>query len=893
MATAGGDPHERLRDDVRSLGGMLGETLRLREGAALFEIVERVRALSKSGRAGSDRDLDALAALLRGLPVESAVPIARAFSHFLTLANIAEQHHRVRRRRAYLRDPSAAPQRGSSEETFTRLLARGISPDALHAATLALRVELVLTAHPTAITRRTLIQKHLRIASALAQQDRVDLTAPEREEILASLRREVLAAWETDEIRARRPTPVDETIAGLLIFEQTLWDAVPRFLRALGGALTRTTGRGLPLSAAPLRFGSWMGGDRDGNPTVTPEVTRLACSVARWMAADLYEREIAALRSELSITVATPELRARANGAREPYRAVLREVRDRLRATREHLGGELARADLLKGDAARSGAVRVSPYLSAAELIEPLELCHRSLVETGQTVIADGRLTDVLRRIAAFGVTLVRLDIRQHAARHAAALDAITRHRGLGAYLDWDEPRRQAFLTAALRDQNPLAPPDFPADEDVREVLDTFVLAGEMHPESLAAFVVSMAQAPSDVLAVEALQARSTNRLRIVPLFERVDDLGTAAGTLRDLLAIPEYRERIGRRQEVMIGYSDSAKDGGRLAANWALYRAQESIVEVCRDADVELTLFHGRGGSISRGGGPTYLAIQSQPPGSVNGRLRVTEQGEMIQAQFGLPEIAARTLELYTTATLGATLDVPAPPEPRWRPVIDRLAEDARGVYREVVYDDPRFIEYFRTATPEVELGTVPIGSRPVRRTQEMGVDSLRAIPWVFAWTQTRLLLPSWLGTGEALTAALQRGEHDVLREMYERWPFFRSTLDLIAMVLAESDARIAAEYDRRLVPPALQEVGADLRQRLERTVTSVLDVMGKERLLTENAVLRRSIEVRNPYVYPINLVQIELLRRLREDKDPDPQIANAFMVTVNGIAAGMRNTG
>lgn len=893
MAMVGTDPHERLRDDVRLLGGFLGETLQLREDPALYNIVERVRALSKSGRAGSDRDLDALAELLRALPVESAVPIARAFSHFLTLANIAEQHHRVRRRRAYLRDPAAAPQRGSCEETFTRLLARGVSTDALHAATASLSVELVLTAHPTAITRRTLIQKHLRIADALARQDRVDLTAPERDEVIASLRREVMAAWETDEIRARRPTPVDEAIAGLLIFEQTLWDAVPRFLRSLDGALTRATGRRLPLTAAPLRFGSWMGGDRDGNPSVTPEVTRLACNVARWMAADLYEREIAALRSELSITVATPELRSRGRGAREPYRAVLREVRDRLRATRDYLGGELARAELLKGDAAKPGAPRVEPYLSAAELREPLELCYRSLVDTGQMVIADGRLTDVLRRVAAFGVTLVRLDIRQHAARHADALDAITRHRGLGSYLEWDEPRRQAFLTAALRAPDPLVPSDLAASEDVREVLDTMALAGGMHQESLAAFVVSMAQAPSDVLAVQALQAHAENQLRVVPLFERIDDLGAAAGTLQALLSIPEYRDRIDGRQEVMIGYSDSAKDGGRLAANWALYRAQESIVDVCREARIELTLFHGRGGSISRGGGPTYLAIQSQPPGSVDGRLRVTEQGEMIQAQFGLPEIATRTLELYTTATLGATLDVPAPPDPRWRPVIQRLAEVARAVYREVVYDDPRFIDYFRTATPEVELGTVPIGSRPVRRTREGGVDSLRAIPWVFAWTQTRLLLPSWLGTGEALAAAIARGEHDILREMYERWPFFRSTLDLIAMVLAESDARIAAEYDRRLVPPPLQEVGGDLRRRLASTVKSVLEVMGKERLLTENAVLRRSIEVRNPYVYPINLVQIELLRRLREDREPDPQIANAFMVTVNGIAAGMRNTG
>src|SRR3954469_16132601 len=331
MATRTSDPHERLRDDVRMLGGILGETLRQREGAELYETVERVRALSKSGRAGSDRDLDAVAGLLRELPVESTVPIARAFSHFLTLANIAEQHHRVRRRRAYQHDPSAPPQRGSCEETFARLMEGGVSADDLHAATASLRIELVLTAHPTTITRRTLIQKHLRIAGALARQDRVDITAPERQEIAELLRREIMAAWETDEIRPRRPTPVDEAIAGLLLFEQTLWDAVPRFVRSLAGpgyarsldgALGAATGRPLALEAAPIHFGSWMGGDRDGNPTVTPQVTQLACLVARWMAADLYEREIGALRAELSMTVATAELRARAGGGGAPDRAL-------------------------------------------------------------------------------------------------------------------------------------------------------------------------------------------------------------------------------------------------------------------------------------------------------------------------------------------------------------------------------------------------------------------------------------------------------------------------------------------------------------------------------------------------------------------------------------------
>ncbi len=893
MTTRASDPHERLRDDVRMLGGILGETLRHREGPELYETVERVRALSKSGRAGSDSDLDAVAQLLRQLPVESTVPIARAFSHFLTLANIAEQHHRVRRRRAYQHDPTAPPQRGSCEETFARLLGAGVSPEILHDATASLRIELVLTAHPTTITRRTLIQKHLRIAGALARQDRRDLTVPERDEIAALLRREIMAAWESDEIRPRRPTPVDEAIAGLLIFEQTLWDAVPRFVRSLDGALRAATGKSLGLDAAPIRFGSWMGGDRDGNPTVTPKVTHLACAVARWMAADLYEREISALRAELSMTAATPELRERGRGAREPYRAVLRDVRDRLRATREQLGRQLAKAELFQADAPRPDGGRPVPYTSIEELIEPLRLCYDSLIATGQEIIAGGRLTDVLRRAAAFGLTLVRLDLRQHASRHAAALTAITEHRGLGRYEDWDEPRKQAFLIDAIGRNQSIVPANLAASDEVREVVETFRAAAEIHRESLAAYVVSMAQAPSDVLAVEALQAGAPSRLRVVPLFERVDDLDAAPATLRTLLAMPAYRERIDGRQEIMIGYSDSAKDGGRLSANWALYRAQEAIVEVCREAGVELTLFHGRGGSISRGGGPTYLSIQSQPPGSVEGRLRVTEQGEMIQAQFGLPDIAARTLELYTTATLGATLALPPAPEQRWREEMDRLADGARKVYRDVVYEDPHFIEYFRAATPEIELGSLPIGSRPARRVADGGVDSLRAIPWVFAWTQTRLLLPSWLGTGESLAAALERGELAVLREMYAGWPFFRSTIDLIAMVLAESDARIAAEYDRRLVPDGLHEVGADLRRRLAETTAAVLRVSGKERLLTENVVLRRSIEVRNPYVYPINLVQIELLRRLRESDEVDPQISKAFMVTVNGIAAGMRNTG
>ena len=863
------DPHAPLRDDVRMLGEMLGQTLRARSGDWLLDTVERVRVLSKAARQKGERDLEELGDLLDSLPVERAVPVARAFAHFLTLANIAEQHHRVRRRREHQQHPAAPPQPGSFEDTFARLLAAGVTPDALHATVSRMRVELVLTAHPTTIMRRTIAHTQRRIADALARQDRPDLTAVERQDIDTELRREIATMWETDEIRRERPTPVEEAVSGLLIFEQSLWDAVPRSLRLLDRALRRSTGRGLPLDAAPLRFGSWMGGDRDGNPTVTPDVTRRVCLTARWMARELYERDLAALQLELSMTDATEALREAAGGAREPYRAVMKGLRKSFRLKAEATG------------------------VTSEDLLQPLRLCYDSLVATGQQLIADGPLTDMIRRVHAFGATLVRLDIRQHASRHRAVIHTIAARLGADGYAEWPEERRVEFLVRHLA-----APPTNALDglpDDVDDVVETLRVAATIPAESLGAYVVSMAQAPSDVLGVEFLQALAGCRLRTVPLFEQVDDLGKAADTMAALLKIPAYRARIDGRQEVMIGYSDSAKDGGRLAANWALYTAQEALVRVCRAEGVELTLFHGRGGSISRGGGPTSLAIRSQPPGSVDGRLRVTEQGEMIQAQFGLPEIATRTLEVYATATLEATLATTAPPSAEWRTAMDRLAQTARRAYRAVVYEHPRFVEYFRKATPEVELATLPIGSRPARRRSagEHGVESLRAIPWVFAWTQTRLLLPSWLGADEALGESLARGERELLRTMYAQWPFFQSTIGLIETVLAESDVDIAEVYDRRLVPLDLQPLGAELRNRLTRASAAVLEVAGHATLLENNPVLRRSIDVRNPYVDPINLVQVELLHRLRTRDGEGEAISDAFMVTVNGIAAGMRNTG
>jgi phosphoenolpyruvate carboxylase len=885
MREMAADPHRPLRDDVRLLGDLLGETLRAHAGEALFRTVERVRGLAKSARGGNDAGFRALADELSRVPLDDSLPIARAFAHFLHLANIAEQHHRIRRRRAYERVPHAAPQRGSCQDGFALLLAAGIAPDQLYESVCALRIELVLTAHPTEVVRRTLVQKYNRIAALLARRDRPDLTPVEHDELTAALRGEIAAAWATSEVRWQRPTPIDEVRGGLVLFEQSLWDALPRFLRAVDRALRASTGRGLPIEATPIRFGSWIGGDRDGNPSVTPDVTRRACLLSRWMAADLYGREIEHLRDELSLSSCSDELRARVGDAPEPYRELLRTVRDRMLSTRRWV------EDALRSEGERPAASEV--YLDAQDLLDALRLCHRSLGETGHAPIASGRLTDVMRRVTAFGMALAPIDIRQDAARHEEALTAITVSLGLGSYSDWDEATRVAFLVRELSGRRPLTPPDLDPQPHVRDVLDTFRTIAFTPEGSLGAYVVTMTRQASDVLAVALLQkeAQVPRPLRVVPLFETSADLQNAGAVMDALLALPWYRDRIGGRQEVMIGYSDSAKDAGRLAAGWDLYRAQEDIVQACRRHDIRVTLFHGRGGSVGRGGGPTHLAIKSQPAGSIDGTIRVTEQGEMLQALFGLPDIALRTMEVYTTGTLEAWLAPGNPPAPEWRDCMDRLADEARAAYRRIVHGDPRFVEYFHASTPEAEIGELNIGSRPARRGGSTGVSGLRAIPWQFAWTQTRLMLGAWLGVEEALDSAATRGERDRLRQMYREWPQFQSSMGLIEMVLAKSDGRIAAEYDRQLVPDHLKPLGADLRARLQRAIRGVLDVTGRTELLEDTPVIRRSIDVRNPYVDPLNLVQIELLRRVRHE--PDAHVRNALMVTVNGIAAGMRNAG
>ncbi|MFS1524090.1 phosphoenolpyruvate carboxylase [Microbulbifer sp. 2304DJ12-6] len=884
------DQNSPLREDVRLLGEELGRVLREQAGEALFETVEAVRQAAVESRRTGEMQVDRLRQLLDTLDDETLLEVARAFSQFLNLANIAEQRQRERLHRQHQRFSGDPDSDQSLRQVLAELKNTGITQREIHTTLQELSVELVLTAHPTEVTRRTLIRKYDRVADLLAALDRPDLTQTEIQELRRHLHEQILSAWNTDEIRRARPTPVDEAKWGFATIEQSLWQAVPQAMRTIDEELALAGLAFMPVDWVPISLASWMGGDRDGNPNVTAAVTREVLLLARWMAADLYLRDVENLLADLSMHKASTELLAHTGPSHEPYRLVLRRVRNRLRTTRAQVEARLKRRPQPAGEG----------FDNSRQLFEALSLIDRSLRSVGLSAIADGQLRDTLRRLNCFGITLLRLDIRQESTRHTDALDALTRYLGLGNYANWEEDRKVQFLLCELDNRRPLVDEAFYhtdfCDEGVREVLDTCKVIAEQGPEGLGAYVISMAKMPSDVLAVMLLQkiANVHRPMRVVPLFETLDDLNNAAATMATLLNIAQYKQRVLKGQEVMIGYSDSAKDAGFLGAAWAQFRAQEALSGIFRNHGIPLTLFHGRGGSISRGGSPTRTALLSQPPGSVAGRIRVTEQGEMIRFKYGRPSVAAYNLEQYVAATLEATLMPPAEPRPEWRGQMDRLTEVSVRSYREVVRDDPALVAYLRTVTPETELSRLALGSRPARRKPDGGVETLRAIPWVFAWTQIRLMLPAWLGTGTALENALKHADEiELLRTMNRQWPFFQGVVDMLEMVLAKSDIRVACWYEERLTQEAaLVRLGGKLRQRLSRTVRALQQLTGRESLLDNNPVMRWSIRVRDPYTDPLHLLQAELMARLR-DRESDPVLESALMVTIAGIAAGMRNTG
>ncbi|MEQ8860379.1 MAG: phosphoenolpyruvate carboxylase [Pseudomonadales bacterium] len=861
-----------LRDDVRELGHLLGRVIADARGEAFLERIETIRALAKDARHGAAADWQRLSDYLADIPADDMVDVARAFNQFLNLANIAEQHHLTRPHR-------------------DRAVTLTLPDDPRLAKTLAeLDIELVLTAHPTEVLRRTLIQKYDAIAEALAARDRLAQrdqegasSATERD-----LQRLIAEAWHTDEIRQTRPSPQDEARWGFAVVENSLWEALPQAVREVDDALVERGLEPLALDAAPIRFATWMGGDRDGNPNVTATVTREVLMLGRWMAADLFERDVEALQASLSMRRGSAELSERVGDAAEPYRVLLKQVRERLQRTRDWA------ATLNPEPPAEADSV----YLSSAELLEPLALCHRSLVAAGMASIANGPLLDTLRRVAAFGVHLVRLDIRQDAERHTAVFDELTRYLNIlrdgASYADWSEAERQRFLLTELENHRPLFPARWPVSEDGAEVLATCRTIARGDGAGIAQYVISMATSPSDVLAVILLlrEAGLERALPVVPLFETLSDLEGAAASIDALLALPWYRAYTGGYQQVMIGYSDSAKDAGQFAAAWAQYQAQEKLVAVAEKHGVRLALFHGRGGAVGRGGGPAQSAILSQPPGSVAGSLRVTEQGEMIRWKLGLPALAVQTLRRYLSATLEATLSPPPTPTQAWRDRLAAMSTTALASYRAVVREDPDFVALFRALTPEQELGILALGSRPARRKPSAGIESLRAIPWVFAWTQVRLMLPAWLGTDTALHEALDAGEADVLKDMLD-WPFYRMQTDMLEMVLAKADATLARYYAKRLTEAAQQDTVDALCERLAGLTGDLLRTTGSDHLLANDPELEESLYVRNTYLDPLHLLQAELLARWRHQTSDRGAVERALQVTMAGIASGLRNTG
>ncbi|WP_026179807.1 phosphoenolpyruvate carboxylase [Hahella ganghwensis] len=874
--------HPDLRENVRLMGELLGLNIRHHLGDEVFEKIEKIRMAAKADRRSDSNQRKQLKDVLASLEDEQLVPVARAFNQFLNLANIAEQYHTVRRRAP--KDELVHNRIDTLEEVFERLIGKGLSGEKIVEQLQDMSVEYVLTAHPTEVTRRTLIQKYDLIAETLEALDRDDLLDAEYESMVATLRRLIAEAWHTDEIRYERPTAVDEAKWGFAVIEYSLWTAVPAFMRQMEKALKKQVGLDLPLDVTPIRIASWMGGDRDGNPNVTSEVTREVMTLSRWMAADLYLRDIKKLRSELSMTACNGEM-ARASGqAREPYRKVLGKLRSRLEATRSWAS--------VFPPQPPSGEV----LLENKDLLEPLMMCYRSLIDCGMESIANGPLLDVIRRAQCFGLQLVRLDIRQDSDRHADVFKELCSYLNLGDYASWSEKERQEFLVEELQGRRPLIPRDWKPSAEVAEVLATCKVVAEQPVEGLGSYVISMARAPSDVLAVILLLRESgiQHSMPVVPLFETLNDLENAAESIDKLLSNAWYKDYTQGQQEVMIGYSDSAKDAGQMAAAWAQYQAQEALVEVAGKHQVKLTLFHGRGGTVGRGGGPANRAILSQPPGSVNGSFRITEQGEMIRFKFGQPRVAEQNLHLYLGAVLEASLTPPPKPQPAWREMMSDLSSTAVESYRAVVRGHEHFVEYFRSATPEQELGKLALGSRPARRKSTGGVESLRAIPWIFAWTQMRLMLPAWLGSDEALSKAVEQGKSELLQEMLDQWPFFETHIDMLEMVLSKVDPDIASYYEERLVRPELHSLGQSLRERAKAVVGLLNELKNQDELLRDNPVFQQSLKVRNPYTDPLHFLQVELLVRDRAEGETNKEtVERGLKVSMAGVAAGMRNTG
>ena len=906
-----------LRDDIRLLGRILGDTVREQNGEQVFETVEYIRQNSVRFRRNEDisarRELETT---LNNLPPGEALQIIRAFGYFSHLANIAEDQHHIRRTRAHALSNSA-PREGTMALALARAGKAGIPRERLLAFFANAMVVPVLTAHPTEVRRKSTIDREMEVADLLAERDRLSLTAAELAANEGALRRAVLTLWQTSLLRRTRLRVIDEVANGLSYYDYTFLAELPRFYADLEEELAA---QGIALAdSLPsfLRVGSWIGGDRDGNPFVTEEVLRAALRAQSSRALKYYLDELHLLGGELSldsrligVTDALEQLAARspdrsANRQDEPYRRAITGIYARLAATARVL-------DHL--DAPQHAVGNAPPYADSSELLADLAILDDSLLANGSGTLGKGRLRHLRRAVDAFGFHLAALDLRQNSDVHERTVGEMLNFVQPGLdYACLAEPERIRSLLAELCTARPLASAYLSYSDQTASELAILRATTEAHrrygPASVPHYVISKTTGVSDILETAVL-LKEAGLLRpregaldvdIVPLFETIEDLRNCGEVMNELLGLPEYMrllESRGRLQEVMLGYSDSNKDGGFLTSGWELYKAEVALVEVFRRHDVGLRLFHGRGGSVGRGGGPSYQAILAQPVGAVQGAIRITEQGEVIASKYSNPELGRRNLETLAAATLEATLLQPetAEPQPEYLAAMEYLSTEAYRAYRDLVYETDGFEDFFRELTVIGEIANLNIGSRPSSRRASTRIEDLRAIPWVFSWAQCRLMLPGWYGFGSAVRAWLDTrpsGGMALLQAMYREWPFFQMLLSNMDMVLAKSDIAIASRYAELVADSELRDrVFSRLRAEWQSVVDALLTIIGQQSLLESNPLLARSIRNRFPYLDPLNHMQIELLKRYRAG-DTDDDVITGIHLTINGIAAGLRNSG
>jgi phosphoenolpyruvate carboxylase len=905
----------RLRNDIRLLGRILGDTVRDQEGADVFDLVERIRQTSIRFHRDNDRPArHELEVILDGMPISETVRIIRAFSYFSHLANIAEDQNNIRQMRSRS-SAGGSPRPGTLVSTLSHARAAGLSAADLRQFFAHAQISPVLTAHPTEVRRKSTIDREMEIAALLDQRERVQLTSEEIEASDEQLRRAVLTLWQTNLLRRTKLTVLDEVANGLSFYDYTFLHEVPRLHCALEDRLNEGDGGARGELASFLKMGSWIGGDRDGNPFVTADVMRGTLRMQSSRVLRFYLEELHALGAELSLAAhladVSEELRALAarspdtspHRSGEPYRLAVSGIYARLSATAVRLNVETMRQPV--------GAA--APYADAREFKADLDVLDRSLIANHSGVIARGRLRLLRRAADCFGFHLACLDMRQNSAVHertvAELLDAATPGT---SYLVLSEEARIAQLAGELRNARPLTSSFVKYSEETLGELAVFHAAAEAHvrfgADVIPQCIISMSEGVSDLLEVALLlkevglvDPSGRSAINIVPLFETIGDLQACAAIMDRLLSLPEYRRLVDSRgsvQEVMLGYSDSNKDGGFVTSGWELYKAEIGLVGVFERHGVRLRLFHGRGGSVGRGGGPSYDAIIAQPGGAVNGQIRITEQGEIISSKYSNAEVGRENLEILAAATLQASLLQPRQSAPRreYLEAMEELSALALKAYRGLVYETEGFVDYFWASTVITEISTLNIGSRPASRKKTRAIEDLRAIPWVFSWAQCRLMLPGWYGFGSAVETWIS--EHPdkgmpFLKELYCEWPFFRTLLSNMDMVLAKSSIAIASRYAELVPDETLREnIFGRIRREWHASIETLLDIMGQERLLQGNPLLERSIRNRFPYLDPLNHVQVELLKEHRA-QNPDEQVLRGIQLTINGISAGLRNSG